>query len=159
MHNPASDLENETFKLIWDLDIQTDHLISARRLDLIVIDKTKKNCQIVDSAVSVDHRIKLKESEKKDKYHDLAREIKQFMEHEGDNYTNRDWYFLYSHQMIIKGTAGLGGRRTSGDHSNYDNIENGQNTEKSLGDLRRLAVTQTSVKDRQLKLMWKTLKE
>ena len=28
----------------------------------------------------------------------------------------------------------------SGDHSNYNIIENGQNTEKSPGDLRRLAV-------------------
>ena len=33
----------------------------------------------------------------------------------------------------------------------------GQNTEKSSGDLRRLAVTLTPVKDHQLKLIWKTL--
>ena len=38
-------------------------------------------------------------------------------------------------------------------------IEIYQNTEKSPGDLRRLAVIQTSVKDNQLTLMWKTLKE
>ena len=37
----------------------------------------------------------------------------------------------------------------SGDHPNYYIIENGQNTEKSPGDLRRLAVTQTPVKDHQ----------
>ena len=37
--------------------------------------------------------------------------------------------------------------------------KNGQNTEKSPGDLRRLAVTQTPVKNHQLKLMWKTLRE
>ena len=36
-----------------------------------------------------DHRIKTKESEKKDKYLDLAREFNKTMEHEGDNYTNR----------------------------------------------------------------------
>ena len=36
-------------------------------------------------------------------------------------------------------------------------FENGQNTEKSPGDLRRLAVTQSSVKDHRLTLMWKTL--
>ncbi len=72
------------------------------------------------------------------------------MKHEGDNYTNRDWY---SHQRIINGTGGLGGRRTSGDHPNYNIIENGQNTEKSPGDLRRLAVTHTPVKDYRLKLM------
>ena len=32
-------------------------------------------------------------------------------------------------------------------------VENGQNTEKSPGDLRRLAVTQNPVKDHQLTLM------
>ena len=37
--------------------------------------------------------------------------------------------------------------------------ENGQNTETSRGDLRRLVVTQTPVKNHQLTLMWKTLKE
>ena len=35
----------------------------------------------------------------------------------------------------------------------YNIIENGQNTEKSPGDLRRLAVIQTPVNDHQRKLM------
>ena len=39
------------------------------------------------------------------------------------------------------------------------NSENGQNTEKSPVDLRRLAVTQATVKDHQLRLVWKTLNE
>ena len=34
-------------------------------------------CKIVDFAVSADHRINLKESKKKDKYLDLARDIKK----------------------------------------------------------------------------------
>ena len=51
---------------------------------------------IVDFAVPVDHRIKLREYEKKDKFPDLARELKKKMEHEGDNCTNRDWCFWYS---------------------------------------------------------------
>ena len=37
------------------------------------------------------------------------------MEQEGDNYTNHDLCFWYSHQRIIKGTGGLGGWRMSGD--------------------------------------------
>ncbi len=37
----------------------------------------------------------LKESEKKDKYLDLAWELKKTMEHKGDDYTNRDWCFWY----------------------------------------------------------------
>ena len=38
-------------------------------------------------------------------------------------------------------------------------MENGQNTEKSSEDLKKLAVTQTPVKNYQLKLKWKTLNE
>ena len=39
--------------------------------------KKKRTCKIVDFAVPADHRIKLKECEKKDKYPDLARELKK----------------------------------------------------------------------------------
>ena len=89
-HNPAPVLENDIHKFLWDFDIQTGHLISARRSDLIIINKKKKKkiCKIVDFAVPADHRIKLKECEKRDKYLDLARELKKTMEHEDDNYTN-----------------------------------------------------------------------
>ena len=64
------------------------------------------------------------------------------MEHEGDNYTR-----------------GLVNKRTIGDHPNYNIIDNGQNTDKNPGDLRRLAINQTPVKNQQLKQMWKTLNE
>ena len=77
MHNPAPVLENDTHNLLWDFYIQTDHLISARKPDLIIINKKKRTCKIVDFAVLTDHRIKLKENEKKDKYLDLARELKK----------------------------------------------------------------------------------
>ena len=61
------------------MHIQTDHQISARRPDLIIINKKKKKkiCKIVDFAVPADHRIKLKECEKRDKYLDRARELKK----------------------------------------------------------------------------------
>ena len=41
-HNPALVLENDTYKLQWDFDIQTDHLISARRPGLKIINKKEK---------------------------------------------------------------------------------------------------------------------
>ena len=47
----------------------------------------------------------------------------------------------------------------SRDYPNSSSVEIGQNTEKSPGDLRRLAVTQTSVKDHQITLVWRTRKE
>ena len=82
MHNPALVLKDNTHKLLWDFDIHTDHLISARKPDLIIINekkkkKKKRTCKIVDFVVPADHRIKLKECEKKDKYLNLARELKK----------------------------------------------------------------------------------
>ena len=72
MHCPAPVLENDTHKLLGDFDIHSDHLISARRSDLIIINK-KRACKIDDFAVPADHSIKLKECEKKDKYLVFAR--------------------------------------------------------------------------------------
>ena len=42
MHNPAPVQENDTHKLLWDFDIHMDHLVSARRPDLMIINKKKK---------------------------------------------------------------------------------------------------------------------
>ena len=69
--------------VIWDFDIQTDHLISARR-----------TCKIVDFAVPADHRVKLKESEKKDKYLDLAWELKKL------------WNMKVTFMLIVIGALG-----------------------------------------------------
>ena len=77
MHNPVPVLENDTHKLLWDFNIQTDHIIPARRPDLMIINKKKRICKIVDFAVPADHRIILKECAKKDKYLDLTRELKK----------------------------------------------------------------------------------
>ena len=71
MHNPASVLENNTHKLLWDFDIQTDHLILSRRSELRINNnnnnnnnnKRKKICKIDEFAVPANHKIKLKENE------------------------------------------------------------------------------------------------
>ena len=46
MHNPAP-----THKLLWDFNIQTDHLIQARPHNNQQKKKEKKICKIVDFAV------------------------------------------------------------------------------------------------------------
>ena len=74
---------NDTHKLLWDLDIQTDHLIMAWRPDFIIIKKNKKMQNFVDIGVQADHRIKLKEFEKTDKYLDLAMELKKLWNMKG----------------------------------------------------------------------------
>ena len=153
MHNPALVLENDSQKLLWDFNIHTDHLIPARRPDLIIINKRKRICKIVGFAVPPDHRINLKESEKKDKYLDLVRELKKL------------WNMKVTMVPIVIGALGtvtkglckgpealeVGGRVE--DYPNDSIAEDGQNTETSPGALRRLAVTQTPVKNHQLTLM------
>ena len=52
----------------------------------------KRTCKIVEFTVPADHRVKLKESEKRDKYLDLAREFKKkTVKHESDDYSNCNW--------------------------------------------------------------------
>ena len=46
MHDPISVLENDKQKLLWDFDIQTDHLISARRPDLIIINEKRERAKL-----------------------------------------------------------------------------------------------------------------
>ena len=101
----------------------------------------------MDFAVSADHRVKLKESEKKDKYLELARELKNTGEYDSGSHTNCNWYIWCSHQRIGTRTGGLGNKRTSRDRPNYSINEISQNTEKSPGDLGRLAVTHIPVRN------------
>ena len=151
MHNPEPVLENDTHKLLWDFDTQTDHLISTRRPDLIIINIKKRISKIFDFAVPADHRIKLKECEKKDKYLDLARELKKLWNMKVTIIPIVIGAFGTVTKGLLKGLEDL----EVGDHPNNNIIENCHNTEKSPGDLRRLAVTQSPVKYHQLKLMWK----
>ena len=94
--------------------------------------------------------INLKENEKKDKYLDLARELKKL------------WNTKVTIMPIVIGALGtitkglLKGLEDLDQGRDYpnDNIaENDPNPETSSGDLRRLAVTQTLVKNHQLTLM------
>ena len=79
------------------------------------------------------------------------------MEYERDGDTNYNWSAWTDPQKLGKGRLRIKYRNR--DHPNTSIVEIGQNTKKSPGDLRRLAVTQTPVKDHQLTLVWKTRKE
>ena len=100
----------------------------------------------------------MKESKKRHKYHNLARELKNLWNMKLMSITIIIGA-LSSHQKIGTRTGGLGNNGMGGDCSNYSIVEISQNIEKSPGNLRRLPVTQTPVKNNQLTLMRKTLKE
>ena len=88
----------------------------------------------------------MKESKKVDKYLHFDRELKKLW-----NITAIPIVI----GMLGKKTSGIGIQRKNRDHPDYCIGKIGQNTEESPGDLRRLAITQTPVKDHQLMLVGK----
>ena len=97
MHNTESVRENETHKLLWDFEMQTDHLISARRPAFIIINKKTELAEFVPFPVPVDHRLNLKESVKKNKHLDLSWELKKSVELEIDGYPHCNYNSWYCH--------------------------------------------------------------
>ena len=76
-HRAEKVSETDDVKILWDFMVQNDHMIEARRPDIILIEKKKRKALIIDIAVPGDTRIQLREDEKILKYQDLKREIKQ----------------------------------------------------------------------------------
>ena len=62
---------------MWDFSIQTDHVLEAQRLDLVVLDEERRTFKIIDIAVPGDSRIEKKKKEKIQKYQDLRRELQK----------------------------------------------------------------------------------
>ena len=63
---------------MWDFSIQIDHVIEARRRDLVVVDKKKRSCKIIDCAVPGDSRIETKAKDKIEKYQDLKGSYRRY---------------------------------------------------------------------------------
>ena len=111
--------------------------------------KKRRTCRIEDLAVPADHRIKLKESKKTNKHLNLAWEFQKLWNMKVTVIPIVIDSLGTDNKGLLKGvkdfeTRGLGNKRTGRDHPNYCIIE------KSPEDLRRLALTQTPVKDNQL---------
>ena len=55
-HVPEGVVENEEVKVLWDINVQCDNVIEARRPDIIVIDKKERKGIIIDIAAPADVR-------------------------------------------------------------------------------------------------------
>ena len=89
--------------------------------------------------------VQRKEYEKKDKSIDLARELKKLWHMQVTIIPSVIGVFGTVTKGLLKGLEDLEIRTTSGDHPNNSIIEKGQNTEKSHGDLSRLAVISSKI--------------
>ena len=77
IHKPESIQENKIQKILWTFEIRTYHPIPDRWLDLVLLNKKIRTCNGENFAVSVEHKIKIKENKKIYKYLDLAWELKK----------------------------------------------------------------------------------
>ena len=95
----------------------------------------------MDFAAPTEHRIKLKECEKKDKYLDLPRELKRLLNMNVTIVSIVTGAFGSVSNGVLKGLEDLevGGRLETIQTTGL--LKTAQNTEKSPGDLRILAVT------------------
>ena len=87
------------------------------------------------------HKEKIKESEKINKYQDLARALENTMKHESDGDTSCNSCAQINPERFSKGTRRLWNQKIGSDIPDNNIIKIGQNTEKSSGDFRRHAVT------------------
>ena len=62
-HNPANVVENNSVKILGDLNIFVDHVISARRPDIVVIGKVTSVVTLIDVSISDDKHLTLRRKE------------------------------------------------------------------------------------------------
>ena len=86
MHKLEFILRSETYRILWDFEMQTDHLIPVRRPDL-----RERTCCQVDFAIPATYRVKIKENKKRD----LARELKKL------------WNLKVTVMLVIIGALGM----------------------------------------------------
>ena len=74
-HEPESVVENKNVKILCYFSIQCDHMIEAKRPDIVVVDKVKKETMLIDVGIPGDTRVCDTEREKIEKYSLLKDEI------------------------------------------------------------------------------------
>ena len=128
-YKPEYAQENEIHKILWEFEIQTYYLNPARRPSLIMINQKnqikikktkqkKKTCDIMGVSLSADPTVKINESEKRDKYLDLAREPEKTVEHEGGGDTNFNWRTWNGPQRLFQVDGSVVNRSLNRDHPN-----------------------------------------
>ena len=60
-HGPEKRMENDSWKILWDVTKKTDHIAEAV---MVIINKTKNECKIIDFACSFDSKFEETEKDK-----------------------------------------------------------------------------------------------
>lgn len=76
-YTPTSIIENDLYKLYWDITIHTDKTIPHNRPDITFQDKKQKITYLIDIAIPLDTNTATKYNEKIEKYKPLALEMER----------------------------------------------------------------------------------
>ena len=109
---------------------QTDYLIVVKCPDFVIIKKKKRICRVMDFAVPASHSLKIKESEKRDKYLDLVRELRKLRNMRVTVIPIITGALGTVNKCLEKRTEGVLNQPTNRDHLDYSIVEIGQNIEK-----------------------------
>ena len=74
-HQTPPVVENDKAVVLWDFSIHTDRTIKANRPDIVIRDKMKKTCWLLDVSIPTDTNTSVKTFEKLAKYKDLEIEL------------------------------------------------------------------------------------
>ena len=74
-HKSYGVIENEEYKILWDMDIQCDQKIQEKKPDIILLNKKSKEIKIIDITFLGDSRVKDKENKKIERYQLLKDEL------------------------------------------------------------------------------------
>ena len=100
-HTPEAVTESGTVTILYNHPIHTDRFIPANKPDLVIRDKNKRECLIIDVSVPMDNNVQGKQAEKLLKYKDLQIEI------------SRVWNVKTTVIPIIIGAHGTIGKKLS----------------------------------------------
>ena len=76
-HAPEGVVENEEVKILWDVMIQCDREIKAKKPAVVVVNTNERSCAIIDTAIPGDTKVSEKEKEKIEGCQELKRETKR----------------------------------------------------------------------------------
>ena len=111
MYKLESVLESEKRRNHWDFEIQRGNLVSARRADLVIIDKKRRSCCIVGFASQVDHWVKLKKGKRETStwifWYIPAPRYKQSLRAQSTLLFTHGWTGNYGIHTFLKGISAM----------------------------------------------------
>jgi len=101
-YNPQPVVLSGGVKILWDLDVRTDCVISAHRPEIVIYDCVWHSATLLDVSIPADFNIVEKEHEKIQKYQDLCLEFGIF-----EQSTYYYWYIglIYTKPFKAFGSA------------------------------------------------------